>query len=124
VGYCPTNTDTFNVNTKLYNYMFGVQLPYRKFERYTPFAEALYGRANVRGTVPNIAEASTGRSIIAGGGVDYNINPRFALRVKADYLSTGVFKLKQDNLRVSIGIVIRSVHKKKRTLEDEEQPTE
>jgi hypothetical protein len=31
-------------------------------------------------------------------------------------------KQKQDNFRVSVGIVIRSVHKKKRTLEDETQP--
>jgi hypothetical protein len=47
-----------------------------------------------------------------------------ALRFKADYLESATdFKLlgkeKQDNFRFSVGIVIRNVHKKKRTLEDE-----
>jgi hypothetical protein len=59
---------------------------------------------------------------LAGGGADYTINRRFALRFKADYLQTGSFKQKQDNFRVSVGIVIRSVRKKKRRLEDETQP--
>jgi hypothetical protein len=31
-------------------------------------------------------------------------------------------KKQQDNFRFSVGIVIRNVHKKKRTLEDETQP--
>ena len=64
---------------------------------------------------------------MAGGGLDFKINPRFALRFKADYLQTAASfpllgKKKQDNFRFSVGIVIRSVHKKKRTLEDETQP--
>jgi hypothetical protein len=59
---------------------------------------------------------------LAGAGADYKINPRFALRFKADYLQTGSFKQKQDNFRFSVGIVIRKVHKRKRTLEDETQP--
>jgi len=44
--------------------------------------------------------------------------------LKADYLLTNTAfsllgKEKQDNFRVSVGLVIRSVHKKERTLEDE-----
>jgi hypothetical protein len=64
---------------------------------------------------------------VAGGGLDYKINPRFALRFKADYLQTSsqfptFAKKKQDNFRFSVGIVIRNVHKKKRTLEEETPP--
>ena len=71
-------------------------------------------------------EVGTGRVLVAGGGLDYKINPRFALRIKADYFQTeSQFptypKKKQDNFRVSVGVVIRSVHKKKRKLEDETQ---
>ena len=77
------------------------------------------------GALPTL-KVGTGRALVAGGGLDYKINPRFALRFKADYFQTGtsfplVGKQKQDNFRFSVGIVIRNVHKKKRTLEDETQ---
>jgi hypothetical protein len=126
--FCPGTSGTFNVNTRLYNYLFGAQIPYRKSQTWTPFAEVLFGHSGIRGTVPGIAEASGGLGLIGGIGVDRRINDRFAFRVKADYLQTRTsFPLplghaKQDNLRVSIGIVIRSVHRKKPTLEDETQP--
>jgi Outer membrane protein beta-barrel domain len=127
-GFCPAGSgDTFNVNTKLYNYLFGVQFPYRKSDRFTPFGELLFGHAGVRGEARDVdnrvfAEVSGGLGLLGGGGVDYNISPRFALRFKADYLQTRFFGLKQDNGVFTVGIVIRSVHKKKKTLEDIDQP--
>lgn len=121
-AFCPPGVDTFNVNTRLYNYMVGAQFPYRKSERWTPFGEALVGHAGVRGEAFGTVETSGGISLLAGGGADYNVNKRFAVRFKADYLQTREFKLKQDNLRFSVGIVIRSVPHKKRTLEDENPP--
>ena len=71
-------------------------------------------------------KSAAGRALVAGGGFDRKINERFALRFKADYFQTGsqfpnFAKKKQDNFRFSVGIVIRNVHKKKRTLEDETQ---
>lgn len=126
--FCPNGSGpTFNVDTKLYNYLLGVQFPYRKSERFTPFGELLFGHAGVRGEAQAVdgrvfAETSGGLGLVAGGGVDYNINPRFALRFKADYLQTRLFNQKQDNGVFSVGIVIRTVHKKKKTLEDVQQP--
>jgi hypothetical protein len=128
-SFCPPGNDsTFNVDTKLYNFLVGIQLPYRKSDRFTPFGELLFGHAGVRGESRDangtlFAETSGGLGLIAGGGVDYNINPRFALRFKADYLQTRLFNHKQDNGVFSVGIVIRTVHKKKKTLEDVDQPT-
>ena len=125
---CFNNDDpTFNVDTKLYNFLVGAQFPYRKSERFTPFGELLFGHAGVRGEVHGsdgrlFAETSGGLSLVGGGGVDYNINPRFALRFKADYLQTRLFNKKQDNGVFSVGIVIRTVRKKKKTLEDVDQP--
>jgi hypothetical protein len=90
-GFCPPGGGpTFNVDTKLYNFLVGVQFPYRKPERFTPFAELLFGHAGVRGEARDVsgrlfAETSGGMALVGGGGVDYNINPRFALRFKADY---------------------------------------
>ena len=117
---------TFNVDTREYNILFGVEFARRKYEGWTPFGELMYGHQGTRGiatplTGPTVAEVSSGRALVAGGGLDRRINERFALRFKADYLQTGSFKQKQDNFRFSVGVVIRSVHRKKRKLEDETQ---
>lgn len=122
---------TFNVDTREYNILFGAEFARRKNERWTPFGEALYGHQGARGIVypisgASVAEVGTGRAFSAGAGIDHKINERYSLRLKADYLSTGsqfpTFpKQTQDNFRFSVGVVIRNVHKKKRTLEDETQ---
>lgn len=122
---------TFNVDTREYNILFGAEFARRKSERWTPFGEVLYGHQGVRGSVNPISgstvnEVGTGRAFSAGGGLDHRITDRFSVRLKADYLSTGtnfalLGKQKQDNFRVSVGIVIRNVHRKKHTLEDETQ---
>jgi opacity protein-like surface antigen len=127
-GFCPAGSGpTFNVDTKLYNYLVGVQFPYRKSERFTPFGELMFGHAGVRGEARAVdgrvfAETSGGLGLIAGGGVDYNLSPHWALRFKADYLQTRLFRQKQDNGVFSVGIVIRTVRRKKKTLEDVDQP--
>ncbi len=129
----PTCTGpTFSVATREYNFLFGAQFARRKYERWTPFGEIMYGHQGTRGvenfpTGPPFTAVGTGRALLAGVGADYKISPRLALRFKADYLQTGtsfplVGKQKQDNFRFSMGIVIRNVRKKKRSLEDETQP--
>jgi hypothetical protein len=123
---CPTTFPTFDAKTREYNFLFGPQFSRRKSERWTPFGELLFGKAGVRGEALaqgfDYRAVSSGYALVAGGGADYKINQRFALRLKADYLQTRAFKQKQDNFRFSVGIVIRSVRKKKRTLEEETQP--
>jgi hypothetical protein len=129
--YEPSPSPTFDVATREYNFLFGLQFFRRKHERWTPFGELLYGHQGTRGvatplTGALVTEVGTGRALVAGGGFDRKINQRFALRFKADYFQTGTAfpgepKQKQDNFRFSVGIVISNVHKKKRTLEDENQ---
>jgi len=129
-GFCPGTYPTFDVATREYNFLFGVQFARRKYERWTPFGELLYGHQGTRGVATGggttFTEVGTGRALVAGGGLDRKINQRFALRFKADYLQTGTAfplqpKQKQDNFRFSVGVVIHKVHKKRRTLEDETQ---
>lgn len=121
---------TFNAHTREYNILFGAQFPYRKHERWVPFGEVFVGHDGVRGIAKSqspggyVQEVSSGIALVAGGGADHKISDRFALRIKADYLQTRtsfatIGKAKQDNLRVSVGLVIRSVKKKRRRLEDE-----
>jgi hypothetical protein len=130
-AFCPGTSPTFNVATREYNILFGVQFARRRYQRWTPIGELMYGHQGTRGVATGggttNTEIGTGRALVAGGGTDVKINPRFALRFKADYLQTGsqfptFAKKKQDNFRFSAGVVIRSVHKKKRRLEDETQP--
>jgi hypothetical protein len=129
--FCPTTTPTFDVATREYNFLLGAQFSRRKYERWTPFGELMYGHQGTRGQAVAVGteftEVGTPPPPLAGGGLDRKINQRFALRFKADYLQTGTAfplqpKQKQDNFRFSVGVVIRNVHKKKRTLEDETQP--
>jgi len=128
--FCPQGSGpTFNADTREYNILFGAQFPYRKYLTWTPFGELMFGHDGVRGAANGVSnvtqyEVSSGLALLAGAGVDHKINERFALRVKADYLQTRtdypfLGKSKQDNVRFSVGIVIRSVKKKKRKLEDE-----
>lgn len=128
---CSSNGSTFNAGTREYNILFGLQFPFHRRERWTPFGEVMFGHDGVRGQAfyNNVLNSvvSSGLAAIAGGGADYKINERFALRFKADYLAThtsfaGFKHQTQDNLRLSVGVVIRSVRKKKRILEEE--PTE
>lgn len=127
--YCAGPACTFNADTREYNLLFGVQFTRRKYYRWTPFGELMFGHDGVRGratgagNVPE-TEVSSGLALVAGGGADYKVSDRFAVRIKADYLQSktdfsAIGKAKQDNLRLSVGIVLRSVKKKKRHLEDE-----
>ena len=130
--YEPTPSPTFNVATREYNFLFGAQFFRRKYGRWTPFAELLYGHQGVRGvatpqTGAFVTEIGTGRAIVAGGGIDRKVSRRLAVRFKADYLQTATAfsipgKQTQDNFRVSVGIVFGNVHKKRRKLEEETQP--
>ena len=128
--FCPQGTDLFSVRTRNYNYLFGAQFPYRKWGRVTPFGEALFGHSGIRGQAADRSsgivntQVGSGLGLLGGGGVDYAVSPRLALRFKADYLQTRGFRLKQDNVRFSIGVVFRKVPKKRRTLEEEIPPTQ
>jgi hypothetical protein len=124
--FCPQSGTTFNATTREYSFLFGAQFSRRKYERWTPFGELMYGHQGTRGEATaqgaGFAEVGSGRALLVGGGIDRRINQRYTLRLKADYFQTGSFKQNQDNFRLSVGVVIRSVHKKKRTLEDETVP--
>lgn len=128
--FCPAAATTFGATTREYNFLFGAHFVRRKWERWTPFGEFLYGHQGARGEAAAEAaqfnEVGTGKALVAGAGIDRRINERFALRIKADYLQTGTSfpllgKQRQDNFRVSMGVVIRNVRRKKRSLEDETQ---
>jgi len=47
-------------------------------------------------------------AVYGGAGLDVNLTPRVALRVlQADYLLTNFSSTRQDNMRLSAGIILR-----------------
>lgn len=91
-----------------YTYMGGPRYTYRKFERFTPFAHALFGVQNTRW----IGASETNFAYAVGGGLDVNINKHFAIRlVQAEFLGVN-FDDSVDfgnttNFRYSSGIVFK-----------------
>lgn len=69
------------------------------------FAHLLFGQARTFVRVGN-GEGDTARAVAFGGGMDWDVSPRFAVRVfQVDYLHTDLFQTTQNNLRFSAGLV-------------------
>ncbi len=117
---CPSGVTTFPANTHVLSYLFGVDIPYRRWNRVVPYGQALFGRSHVNGNAVGIGlpggstVSDTKFAMALGGGFDYNISRRFAWRVQGDYWQTKFFTNTQDNYRLSTGVVIRLIRKKKK----------
>lgn len=113
-GSVPGTQQSLAVTT----FLFGPRISYRKFQRVTPFAHALFGAAHGSGSLfseslgggtPPLG-ANTGFAVATGGGVDLNVDRHFAVRVfQADYLHTRLVNGsndRQNSFRLSVGIVL------------------
>jgi hypothetical protein len=89
-------------STSVHTFLFGPQVSFPA--RVSPFAHVLFGGAHVsQGPFSDTAFA-----MAIGGGIDAKISGPFYWRiVEADYLPTWFSPGRQDNGRVSTGIVIR-----------------
>jgi opacity protein-like surface antigen len=86
---------------------YGPVFSYRKSQRFTPYAHAQVGAVHASQGYLGISQSAFKFAMTTGGGVDFNINQRAAIRVQADYLLTRFLGLRQDNLQFSTGLVIR-----------------
>lgn len=71
----------------------------------TAFAHALFGLGKDR---VNIGFGDSDRQFAwaVGGGYDYQVGPRFSIRViQVDYLRSKLFDTSQNNIRASVGLV-------------------
>ncbi|HXN54197.1 MAG TPA: outer membrane beta-barrel protein [Candidatus Acidoferrum sp.] len=108
------NKSSYNgVNVKLYGNHYGARVFYRERNKWrvSPFAELLVGGSHVNNTqtgAGGLQYTDLGFSMKAGGGVDFNLTPHFAIRVfDADYYRTSLFSAHQNNIWVSSGLVVR-----------------
>lgn len=99
------------VNVNAQTYTFGPVFSYRRFERVTPYAHAQFGVIRATAGYLGISEAANKLDITGGGGVDFAINRRAAVRFQGDYLMTRFLTLRQNNLQLSVGLVLRFGHK-------------
>jgi opacity protein-like surface antigen len=85
---------------------YGPVLSYRRFDRLVPFANVQVGAIHGSMGYLGISESAFKFDLTGGGGVDYNINDRTAVRLEGDYMMTRFLGLRQDNLRFSAGVVV------------------
>jgi len=97
----------------LYGNHYGARVFHRERNKWraSPFAEFLVGGSHVNNTVSGpggLTYTDLAFSMKAGGGVDFNLSPHFAVRVfDADYYRTSLFSAHQNNIWLSTGFVIR-----------------
>ncbi len=72
-----------------------------------PFVHALFGAARGSAGVFGSTSSDVGLGVAVGGGVDIGVGPLAWRAVQVDYLRTELFGAKQNNTRISTGIVLR-----------------
>jgi opacity protein-like surface antigen len=98
----------FGASVKLHTFMFGPIVHFPNSSKITPFAHVLFGGAHINGSAFGLSASDTGFAWAAGGGLDVNLNSRWAVRLaQADFLQTRIASLTQNNFRYSAGIVIK-----------------
>ncbi len=104
-----------------FTYLAGPRFSYRKFDRVTPFAQALFGGIHasdiaITGCTVNCTflPSENAFALTAGGGLDIKISHHIALRVvQAEYLMTRFENRNtasnsiQNDIRLSSGLVFR-----------------
>jgi len=105
----------------VYTYLFGPRLSFRKYERVTPFVQALFGGihasavspSDCSGTCPGLPSENA-FAFTAGGGLDVKVHHHLAIRiVQAEYLMTRFDDFTtgatagQNDIRLSAGLVFR-----------------
>jgi opacity protein-like surface antigen len=93
-----------NEHVKYLGYDGGARY-YFKSSRLQPWVHGLAGGAHI---LPQTALGSqNGFEFLAGGGADYSLSPRLAVRAEVDYLRTHVFNQWQNNGQGSLSFVFR-----------------
>lgn len=99
----PGPCGTFNANFNEHNVLFGPRVS-ASAGNFRPFAEAMFGVAHVNA---NAAGSGTSFATALGGGLDYRLIRPVAWRFQGDYVQTRFFGTRQNNVRLSTGIVLR-----------------
>ena len=107
VGILCNNGVPPNSRVNQYHFMGGPQYRFSPHGRLQPFVRVMggYGRATMKTT--GFFAGSWAWEVAGGGGVDYSWRGPFGFRGQADYIRTNFFNDTQNNVRASIGLVIK-----------------
>ena len=111
-GYHANNILGSGVDGTVSTYLFGPRISYRHHERFTPFAQTLFGVAHASGSGFGATSTSNAFAASFGGGVDVKVFHRLSLRAaQVEYLltrfpETTTSRETQNNLRVSTGLIV------------------
>lgn len=113
----PGFTNTLRTRIRFYTFTAGPQLTLRRSSRLQPFARVLVGGAyekveftelvNGAPAAPATRGTDVGFAMGGGGGVDFTVLPRVALRLGGDVLRSYLGGQTEDNFRASIGLAFR-----------------
>jgi hypothetical protein len=94
--------------TNTQSIMYGPVFAYRKHPIIVPFFHGMVGAVRGGPEYLDISKPEFRIGLIAGGGVDLKVSRRVSLRLfQADYLMSRFSSARQDNIRLSAGIVLR-----------------
>jgi opacity protein-like surface antigen len=111
-----TNGGVFERKRDQYYVLGGVQFKPGAEGRVTPFVHALVGASLFRGFTSNRTPAgnvftfddATSIAFALGGGLDVKLNDRISVRlIQADYIPTFFGSGRQNNIRLSFGVVFK-----------------
>ncbi len=111
-----TGVGTFTSKRDQYFLLGGLQFKTANGKRVQPFAHALFGASLFRGFTSDIRTSgnvytfddATSLAMAFGGGVDVRVNKRIDLRlIQADYAPTFFGSGRQNNFRLSVGIIFK-----------------
>lgn len=94
-------------NVSAQTFTYGPVFSYRRFDRLTPFADLQLGAVHASQGYLGISESAFKFAMTGGGGADFALSDRAAIRVQGDYLMTRFLNSRQDNIQLTAGLVIR-----------------
>jgi opacity protein-like surface antigen len=112
----PVFARTENPGFSSHSFLFGPRFTYRNTERVIPFAHVLFGVNREAADTSEIVPApgiyddvkETSFAFAAGGGLDFKISKRIAVRApQIDYLLNYRNDDRHNNIRISAGLVFR-----------------
>ena len=93
---------------KIYTYLFGSRLSYRRNDKATPFFQASFGSTHASDGSRGLPASDNAFAMAIGGGLDVKIRNNVAIRfIQGEYLMTRLGSGKQNNARLTVGIVLR-----------------
>jgi len=99
-----------SVSVRDYSYAVGPRFEYRQVPSVTVFGHVLLGGDHLSGSFGGSSASQDSVAAVFGGGVEWKIAPRWAVRGSGDYALTrhnilGPQSFTQNNFRASVGVV-------------------